>query len=125
MKEVLKMRFLASVAAIGLVVLTMTARVGAQHQHGGYEGKAVAIQGEAVDLSCYLSHGARGQSHAKCAAICINKWLPIGILSKADAYQRLKKFAAKTVTVTGVVVSRNGITGVLVQKVEATSAAKP
>jgi hypothetical protein len=99
----------------------------AQHQHGG---KATTVTGEVVDLSCYLTHGAKGESHAKCATACINKGLPMGILTKdgklfvvledhanADAYQQLKKFAAKTVTVTGVIVSRNGISGIAVQKV--------
>jgi len=100
---------------------------GAQHAK-----KPSTVQGEVVCLSCYLSHEAKGQSHAKCAAMCINKGLPMGILTKdgklfvaledhanADAYQQLKKFAAKTVAVTGIVVSRNGITGIAVQKVGA------
>ncbi len=42
----------------------------------------------------------------------------------ANAYQQLKKFVAKTVTVTGAIISRKGITGIAVQKV-GSPAAKP
>lgn len=125
------MRALAFTTAVGLAVLATAIWVGAQHQHGGHEGgKAVTVQGEVVDLSCYLSHGAKGESHAKCAIACIKKGLPMGILTtdgklfvaledhaKADAYQQLKNFAAKQAKVTGLVHTRNGITGIAVQKV--------
>ena len=126
------MRFMIGLmlaSVVGLAALGL-----AQHQHGG---KAVTVTGEVVDLSCYLTHGAKGESHAKCATACINKGLPMGILTKdgklfvfledhanADAYQQLKKFAAKTVTVTGIIATRNGISGIAVQKVETTSTAK-
>ncbi len=99
--------------------------------------KLTTVQGEVVCLTCYLAHEAKGQSHAKCAAACINKGLPMGILTKdgkllvaledhanASAYQQLKKFAAETVIVTGIVVSRNNITGISVQKVGKDLAAK-
>ncbi|MFN3421691.1 MAG: heavy metal-binding domain-containing protein [Armatimonadota bacterium] len=99
--------------------------------------KQSVVQGEVVCLTCYIAHGSKGAAHAKCAAACINKGLPMGILTKdgklfvaledhanADAYQQLKKFAAKIVTVTGVVASRSGITGIAVQKVSGVEAAK-
>lgn len=99
--------------------------------------KQSVVQGEVVCLTCYIAHGAKGANHAKCATACINKGLPMGILTKdgkllvaledhanANAYQQLKKFAAKTVTVTGIVTSRSGITGIAVQKVSSTEAAK-
>ncbi len=99
--------------------------------------KQSIVQGEVVCLTCYIAHGSKGETHAKCAAACINKGLPMGILTKdgkllvaledhanADAYQQLKKFAAKTVTVTGAVVSRGGVTGITVQKVNDATAVK-
>ena len=131
------MRALAFTMLAGLAMLTTAIWVNAQHQHGGQKGKAVTVQGEVVDLSCYLSHGAKGESHAKCATACINKGLPMGILTRdgklfvvledhanADAVQQLKKFAARTVAVTGVIASRNGVTGIAVQKVGGVAAAK-
>ncbi len=119
------MRSFAFVAAVGLAALMTVIWVSAQHQHGGHEGgKAVTVQGEVVDLSCYLSH--------ECAIACVKKGLPMGILTedgklfvaledhaKADAYQQLKKFTAKQAKVTGVVHTRNGITGIAVQQVAA------
>ncbi|MCX7778286.1 MAG: hypothetical protein N2381_09580 [Armatimonadetes bacterium] len=99
--------------------------------------KASTVTGEVVCLTCYLSHGAKGEGHAKCAATCINKGLPMGILTKdgklfvaiedhanAAAYQQLKKFAAKIVTATGIIASRNNTTGIAIQKVEVASATK-
>lgn len=131
------MRSFAFNAAVGLVLLTATIWIGAQHKHSERESKTVTIQGEVVCLSCYLSHNAKGESHAKCAIACIKKGLPMGILTddgklfvmledhaKADAYQQLKKSAAKQVTVTGIVYARSGVTGIAVQKVGAASAAK-
>lgn len=131
------MRSFAFNAAVGLVLLTAAIWVSAQQKHGERESKTVTIQGEVVDLSCYLSHEGRGEKHAKCAIACIKKGLPMGILTddgklfvvledhaKADAYQQLKKSAAKKVTVTGIVYARGGVTGIAVQKVVAASAAK-
>ncbi len=123
------MRYLLAITF--LVVMAAISGLVAQHQH---QQKPQTISGEVVCLSCYLTHGAKGEKHAKCAAQCINKGLPMGILTKdgklfvvledhanADAYQQLKKFAAKIVTVTGVIVNRNGISGIAVQKVGATA----
>ncbi len=124
---------IACVGAIALLVLWASWVVVAQHK----SDKPATVTGEVVCLSCYLTHNARGEKHAKCATMCINKGLPMGLLTKdgklfvvveshanADAYQQLKKFAAKMVTVTGIIVSRNGITGIAVQKVGST-ATKP
>ncbi len=133
MRRLVAAMFGLAIASVALVGISAQ-----QHsEHGGQAGKAITVQGEVVCLSCYLTHGAKGESHAKCATACINKGLPMGILTKdgklfvvledhakASAYQQLKKFAAKTVTVTGVVASRNGITGIAVQKV-GEAAAKP
>ncbi|MFN4179764.1 MAG: heavy metal-binding domain-containing protein [Armatimonadota bacterium] len=99
--------------------------------------KQSTVQGEVVCLTCYITHGSKGAAHAKCATACINKGLPMGVLTKdgkllvaledhanANAYQQLKKFVAKTVTVTGVVISRSGVTGIAVQKVSGVETAK-
>jgi len=122
------MRFLLALTLLS-VVAAISGLVAQQHRQ-----KPQTISGEVVCLSCYLTHGAKGESHSKCAALCTNKGLPMGILTKdgklfvvledhanADAYQQLKKFAAKTVTATGVIATRNGITGIAVQKVSAAS----
>ncbi len=79
-----------------------------------------SIKGEVVDLMCYLDHGAKGDKHAECAQTCIKSGGPVGILtSNNELYlivgehktmnDQLAPLAAKTISVKGKVVERNGI----------------
>jgi hypothetical protein len=80
----------------------------------------VTVTGEVLDMACYLDHGAHGEKHASCAQMCISSGLPVG-LKDADgkvyllvgehkpANEKLAQFAAKTITVKGKLVSRDGI----------------
>ena len=83
-------------------------------------GGDVTVKGEVLDMACYLDHGAQGAGHAGCAAKCISSGLPVG-LKTADGqvylligehkplnYQ-LAAYAAKTVTIKGKLVERDGI----------------
>jgi hypothetical protein len=45
------------------------------------KGKAETIQGEVVDVSCYLQLGKTGPKHADCGAKCVRNGQPIGILT--------------------------------------------
>jgi hypothetical protein len=76
--------------------------------------------GEVVDLMCYLDHGAKGDKHAGCAEKCIKSGGPVGLLTKDDQLylvigdhepinDKLAAYAAKTVTLKGKVVERNGM----------------
>jgi hypothetical protein len=79
------------------------------------------LQGELVDLTCYLDHGARGERHKACGTACALKGLPIGLLGKDDtitlvvgAHERpmnveLADKMGTIVQLTGKVVSRNGV----------------
>jgi len=81
---------------------------------------SVSVKGEIVDMACYLDHGATGAKHASCAKMCITSGLPVG-LKAADGKlylligehkpinSSLADVAAKTVTVKGKLVSRDGI----------------
>ena len=81
----------------------------------------VTVTGEVLDMACYLDHGAHGEKHASCAQTCISSGLPVGLKS-ADgkvylligehkpANEQLAQYAAKTITVKGKLVSRDGIT---------------
>jgi hypothetical protein len=80
----------------------------------------VTVTGEVLDMACYLDHGAHGDKHAGCAAKCIKSGLPVG-LKDADGKvylligeheplnDKLADLAAKTVTIKGKLVSRDGI----------------
>jgi len=81
------------------------------------------VTGEILDMSCYLGHGAHGEKHRKCAQTCLDSGGPMGLLTadgkvyllvldhdKMEVYQSLQKKAADTVTVTGVVATKDGVT---------------
>lgn len=40
------------------------------------------IKGEVIDVSCYVSHGAHGESHKYCAVACMKAGQPGGILEE-------------------------------------------
>jgi hypothetical protein len=80
----------------------------------------VTIKGEVLDLACYLDHGAHGEKHASCAQTCIRSGLPVGLKTEdGKVYvligehkpinDQLAEYAAKTVTIRGKAVSRDGI----------------
>ena len=79
----------------------------------------VTVTGEVLDMACYLDHGAHGEKHAECAKTCIESGLPVGIKSSdGKVYliigehkplnKELAAYAAKTITVKGKLVERDG-----------------
>ncbi len=81
---------------------------------------SVSVKGEIVDMACYLDHGATGAKHAQCAKTCITSGLPVGLKAEDGKLYlligehkpinaSLADVAAKTVTVKGKLVSRDGI----------------
>lgn len=131
MKSIRVLLSMLIVAAALTVTLSVKNAV-AQHEGHGHGGsKTATVKGEIVDLSCYIGHGAKGAAHAQCAATCINKGLPMGILTKdnklylltenhdnAAAYAAAKKFAAKQATVTGTLTTKDGIKAIAVASVK-------
>ncbi|MFN2477388.1 MAG: hypothetical protein ABR526_13735 [Chthoniobacterales bacterium] len=94
------------------------------HEHGEKEGLSAGdtkkITGEVVDMACYIDHGATGEKHADCAKKCITSGLPVGLKAgdgktyvligeHVPLNAELAQYAAKTITVEGKVVSRDGI----------------
>ena len=84
--------------------------------------KPTTVQGEIVDLGCYLGHGAKGPDHKSCALKCIEGGMPMGLLSSdntlylltmshenADPFAQAKKMAASMVEITGTVHERDGM----------------
>ena len=113
--------FISLAAATALAVFPAFAHEGEAHEGQGKEtaGSEVTVTGEVVDMVCYIDHGATGSKHADCAQTCINLGLPVGI--KADdgktylligehkpINSELAPLAAKTITVKGKLVSRDG-----------------
>lgn len=81
--------------------------------HGAGTAVSDTIIGEVVDITCFLGHGDRGKDHEKCARQCVQKGLPVGLLTeKGDVYlavgpdhqkanDMLLDHVAKTVKVVG------------------------
>ena len=115
----------------GLQIITFTCTLiifissayahGDEHSHKAEKkSNEVTVTGEILDLACYLDHGARGEGHAKCAAKCIKSGLPVGIKAEnGKTYlligehkainKTLAAHAAKTITIRGKLVGRDGI----------------
>jgi len=90
------------------------------HMNMAANGSEITVTGEVLDMACYLDHGAHGEGHAACAQKCISSGLPVGIKGTdgktylligehMPANSELAQYAAKTITVKGKYVSRDGI----------------
>lgn len=92
-----------------------------EHHHDAMaQDEEVTVTGEILDMACYIDHGATGDGHRECAETCIRSGLPVGIKSAADGKtylligdhkplnDQLAELAAKTVTVRGKLVERDG-----------------
>jgi hypothetical protein len=116
MKQRSLLKSVGLVAALSGVLATPWLSFAAE-QSGGAQTKSV--NGEVVDLMCYLDHGAKGEKHKSCAEKCIKSGGPVGLLSGEDLYlvvgehkpanDELAAKAGQTVTLKGKVVERNGM----------------
>ncbi len=127
--------------ALALALALPALHANAQHEHNKQadpqgSAKPQTITGEVVDTGCYLGHSARGAKHVECATKCIAQGMPMGLLTSngtlylltlnhdnADPYNQLKELAGKTVSVTGVVMSRSGMKGIDVSEARPSVAA--
>lgn len=91
----------------------------------------ITVQGEIVDLACYLSKGSHGASHRVCAQKCAERGIPIGVLtddgnlfllledhSDEDPYEEAKKLAGDRAEVKGKKFSKPGIVGIVVGEIK-------
>jgi hypothetical protein len=92
---------------------------------------AASVTGEVIDMACYFQDGASGPGHAECARMCIASGLPVGLKAKDGTIYvligkqvppspqpsakheslnaQLASYAAKIVTISGTIVSKNGV----------------
>ncbi len=112
-------------AVAGALAVTATLAVAHEHEHPAAAAPAaqsqlVTVKGEVVDMVCYIDHNATGEKHAACAKTCIESGLPVGIkTTDGKTYlligehkpinKELARYAAKTITVRGKLVTRDGI----------------
>jgi hypothetical protein len=99
------------------------------HEAGEAKEAEQTIQGELVDLACYLEHGGHGEKHKACATSCAQSGLPIGLVDKnGNIYlligdhkplnAQLADKMGNTVKATGTVSSRGGMKLMEASKVE-------
>ena len=103
--------------------------------HEGEEHKAdeaLSMEGEIVDMACYVAHEAKGPDHAGCAKRCAQAGQPIGLLTDdgtlyllyanhkdGSAFETAKELAGTNVHISGKLSTMSGIKGIEVQAVEA------
>ncbi|MBI4348744.1 MAG: hypothetical protein HY553_18035 [Elusimicrobia bacterium] len=103
----------------------------AEHAHKHAAGPAQTFEGEIIDMACYMAHDGKGEKHAKCAQACLVKGMPAGLLtgdgkvflllenhSNPKGYTAVKKLAGEKAKVTGSVVEKSGISGLMVTGAE-------
>ena len=125
-------RTVAIVSVLAISAACAFAHEGEEHE--GHEHAAapatVTVTGEVLDMACYLDHGATGAKHADCAKTCLESGLPAGIKGQDGKVYLLigehkpinallAPLAAKTITVRGKAVSRDGVN--MIENVEIVS----
>ncbi len=112
-------KILSTLTAVALAATPLFAHEGEDHGEKKDAGETKKITGEVLDLVCYLDHNATGADHADCAKKCIASGLPVGLKATdgktylvvgehAPLNKELAEHAAKTITLEGKVVSRDG-----------------
>ena len=129
MNQILGVLFGLSLIGLPLNLARAYEEAGEGHHHHA-AGKNVTIEGELVDLACFIDHGGRGEKHQACATTCAQNGLPIGLLDKkGNLYLVLDKNhqtmnaaladkMATTVRITGQVSKRNGMSLIEADKVD-------
>ncbi len=113
--------------AAALVLSGPVPAAGKGHAHG----EEVTVQGEILDMACFVAHDGRGASHAECARKCLEGGQPMGLLAadgevyllfadhaNAKAYNEAKSFAGKKVEVKGEPASKGVLKGITVHGVK-------
>jgi hypothetical protein len=116
-------RLLGAAALAAVLSLTAPPPVAAQQE--------ITVQGEIVDLACYLAKGLKGPSHRTCAQKCAERGIPIGVLtddgklyllledhSDDEPYEDAKELAGQRAEVKGKQFSKPGIDGLVVAEIK-------
>jgi hypothetical protein len=113
----MKIRNLITSTALAGLMVIVPCVIASEEEQAGSTG---TVKGEVLDMACYTDHGASGAEHADCAKTCIKMGLPVGLKGEdGKTYlligdhkplnKEFAQYAAKTITVKGKIVSRDGI----------------
>ena len=125
-------QWVAAAVALALLAGWALGRITTSSVAGPTETRlAASVTGEVIDMACYFDDGASGPDHAACARMCIASGLPVGLKAKDGTIYvligkqeppitqpaakhetlnaQLASYAAKIVTISGTIVSKNGV----------------
>ena len=135
----------ASVLAVAVLLMGSTGHEGGHNDHDSTaaatekdaEIDVRQMQGEIVDITCYMRHDSRGPEHVKCAVFCANLGMPLGFLEEgtgsiflvlpsghADPKEAVLAHIGQPVKVEGILWSSGGLTGIEIVEIEQVAAAK-
>ncbi|MBZ5640850.1 MAG: hypothetical protein LAO51_19100 [Acidobacteriia bacterium] len=119
-------------ALIGVALIASTSFAAGHGSAAAAEPeKGVTVQGEILDMACFVSHNAQGASHAGCAVKCLKGGQPMGLRATdgtvyllfadhgdASAYDKAKELGGKNVEVKGQLASNGAFKGITVEDVK-------
>ncbi|HVM95440.1 MAG TPA: hypothetical protein VMT89_03575 [Candidatus Acidoferrales bacterium] len=92
----------------------------------------LTVQGEIIDMACYMAKGSKGSAHKACAQMCAKKGVPIGVLTdggevylllddhnNSDPYDQAKKLAGEHAEISGKKFVKQGVASIVVGGVKA------
>ncbi|MBI2646251.1 MAG: hypothetical protein HYW85_04360 [Deltaproteobacteria bacterium] len=93
--------------------------------------KMQTVEGEVLDMVCFMAHEGKGPKHKTCAQKCVNEGAAVGLVTsdgkvylvienhhKKAAYQQVKKLAAEKVKITGPIYTKGGVQAIEAESVE-------
>ena len=93
----------------------------------GQAQEDVTVQGEILDMACYMAKGSKGAAHKACAVMCAKKGVPMGVLTDAgevylllddhnnpDPYDATKKLSGERAEITGKKYNKQGVASIVV-----------
>ena len=93
---------------------------------------ADTLTGEILDLACYISKGAKGPAHKRCAQTCAEHGMPLGLLTedgkvyvlypkhgKEKSFDAVKELAGSDAKLVGKVADKDGLLGMEVHEASA------
>ncbi len=91
----------------------------------------ITVQGEILDMACYMAKGSKGPSHKACAVLCAKRGVPIGVLTDSgevylllddhndsEPYEATKKFAGERAEISGKKYNKQGVASIVVNAVK-------
>ena len=98
---------------------------------GIQQGRTVTMDGEVVDVACYLAHGGKGEEHLHCTQSCLSAGGAAGLLAadgslylllpepgNAKSSDEVRALAARQVKATGRYFQKGNVQAILLTRLE-------